>query len=272
MKINKLICLSASISFLIFPSCENSIVTVPKESITIVENIVLGSDADTLFINLKNRNVKVGNYKTDLFFQDENTDNDNRIRIPYTEVFNFGEYRNKKIDLDHLGLIYPILLYGTNRIQGLSVLLVSTHMQIFNSNNANDPVVKQEVNESLINDIEKLFIKKYGQPKSREKSKNHKVYSIEGSEIKEYDSTEDYCDYVVWENEFMIIELFKGYKSYETSFNPINTCYSHEISGNSPQVVIPETGYTYSRTMPAIHYQLKDTTIKILGLDKKMIL
>ena len=69
----------------------------------------------------------------------------------------------------------------------------------------------------------------------------------------------------------MTIEFFKGIKSYETSFDPNTPQYSFEwIVGGEPKQVIPSSANVYSYSMPYISYQLKDTTVKILGLEKKL--
>ena len=258
--------------FLFVQSCENSTPTVPKESITIVENIILGSDIDSMYLELKERGAKTGTFYTSMSFNDYSEANDNIIGMYYTDVFNLSQYRSPWIHLNHHGFLYPIKLTGTNRLLGMHVLLVNAQDQIFTSNvKLGFPSAIQEINELLINDIEELFVKKYGKPTYKSSSKFYPVFHLEGNQIKEYSSTDEEGEYIIWENEFMTVEFYKGFKSFETSFDPVTPQYLFwSTIGGEPETVEPKQGDVYSYTMPYITYKLKDTTLKILGLEKKL--
>ena len=255
---------------LLVGSCKDDKPTFTKESITITENVVLGSDMDSMYKDLKDRNVNSGTFYTRMSFNDYSEANENITCGYYTDIFNFNKYRNS--NLNHYGFLYPAVLAGTKRLHGMNILLVSTHEQFFTSNvKLNAPSVLQEVNELLIKNIENLFNKKYGKPISRTKTNFYPVFRLEGKQIKEYASAGAEGEIVSWENDFMKIEFFKGIKSYVSSFDPNTPQYSFEwiVNGEQKQV-IPSSGNVYSYSMPYISYQLKDTTVKILGLEKKL--
>ena len=257
---------------LLVVSCKDDNPTFTEESITITENVVLGSDMDSMYQDFKDRNVNSGTFYTRISFNDYSEANENIIGMYYTDIFNLSNYSNSIINLNHYGFLYPTKLTGTNRLLGMNILLVSTQKQLFTSNvKLNAPSVLQEVNELLIKDIENLFNKKYGKPIYRIKRNYYPVFHIEGKQIKEYASAGAEGEIVSWENDFMTIEFFKGIKSYETSFDPNTPQYSFEwIVGGEPKQVIPSSANVYSYSMPYISYQLKDTTVKILGLEKKL--
>ncbi len=248
------------ISILLFSSCDDT-PTIPVEEITVSENIVLGMDIDSMYQFLKESGVNSQTFSS----------NDELIGFYLTDVFDLNSYRNTNIQLNHFGLIYPTQLIGTNRLLGINILLSSTHQSYFQNNqNSNYLNIKQEVNERLLKDIEDLFIKKYGKP-SRIKMKFFPVYQIEGRQVKEYQATPSESEILTWYTEYMTINFHKGFKSYEMSFDPSNICYTYWTTvGGDPSEIKPGSGNIYSYSLPYINYQLNDTTVKILGLEKKM--
>ena len=253
-------------------SCKNSKPSINQEKITIIEDIVLGSDLDSMYKDLKKNGVNLEIFYTKISFNDLSETPNNMIGMYYTDIFNFNKYRNSTINLNHFGLLYPIELTGTNRLLGMNVILVSAQDQLFTSKvKLNYPSAIQEVNELLIKDIEKLFIQKYGEPTFRIELNYYPVFHIEGKEIKEYSSAGSKSEIVTWENEYMTVNFYKGIKSYETCFDPKTPQYSFFWKiGGEPEIVKPTDGNLYSYSMPYISYKLKDTTLKMLDLKKKI--
>ncbi|MBP5995248.1 MAG: hypothetical protein KA736_06060 [Crocinitomicaceae bacterium] len=246
---------------LINSSCQDSNPTVPVDQITVAEDVVLGIDIDSLYKFFKKSGVNTQTF---------NKDGEN-ISFYVTDVFDLSSYRNSNIHLNHVGLFYPIKLTGTNRLIGLKVLLASTHeSNLQNSEYLNNLTIKQEVNEQLLSEIENMYTKKYGKP-SRVKLNYYPVYQIEGNQVKKYEGTPSKCEIVTWQNEYLTIDFHKGFKSYETSFDPSNICYLYTyFYGGDAQQINPIGGNIFSYSLPYISYELKDTTVKILGLEKKM--
>ena len=247
-------------SLIFFYSCQNS-PEVPVEQITIAEDIVLGMDIDSMYNFLKANGKKAQNFQV----------SGEVVGFYSSDVFDISDFRNTAVQLNHYGLFYPTLLTGTNRLLGLNVLLVSTHNSYNEYNTlSNIPAIKQEVNERLLKEVEDLLNKKYGQP-SKTKTEYCQVYQIQGNQVKEYSQTPSECEILTWENDFLFVEFNKGFKSYETSFDPINICYNYWATiGGDPKEVDPRGDQIYSYSLPFIKYELKDTTVKILKLEKKL--
>jgi hypothetical protein len=253
-------------------SCNDEQKSISKENLTITEDIVLGSDIDSMYKALKEKKILPGFFYTKMSFSDYSETNNYSLGIYYTDIFNLSEYRNSLINLNHYGFLYPIELTGTNKLLGMNILLVSTQEQLFTSPvKLSSPSVIQEVNELLLDEIENLFSKKYGKPVNRTTSSFYPVYHIEGNQIKEYGSAGAEAEIVSWETDYLTIDFFKGIKSYETEYDPITPQYQFWWTvGGEPKPVKPKFGNKFSHSMPYISYMLKDTTVKILKLEKKL--
>lgn len=253
-------------------SCTENVQNISRDSLTITENIVLGSDIDSMYNEMKEKNLIPETFYTKMSFSDYSEVSNYSLGIYYTDIFNLSSYSNPVINLNHYGFLYPIQLTGTNKLLGMNILLVSTQEQLFTSPvKLERPSAIQEVNELLIQDIEVLFTKKYGKPTDRTTSRFYPVYHIEGNQIKEYGSAGAKAEIVSWETDYLTIEFFKGIKSFETEFDPITPQYQFWWTvGGNPKTVKPKNGNIYSHSMPYISYMLKDTTVKILKLEKKL--
>jgi hypothetical protein len=143
-----------------------------------------------------------------------------------------------------------------------------------NSIIGNRKCIEQECNELLINEIIDMYTSKYGTPKVRYKTKFNNVYVIEGTNVKNYQETEDEGELISWENEAMFIDFFTGCPSYRSAFliNPTQYIWHYSFDG-TPQ--LPEVDYSKGQcrsfTYPYISYRLKNETIESLELDKKKI-
>lgn len=256
-------------------SCSEEEKPFDKNQIKIIEDIVLGGDADTLFYDLRERGMKSGTFYTKGSLQSYDDANRCRIDFLYTDMFNFSKYRNSNIDLNHYGLLYPITLMGTNNTIGMNVLLVSTHQQhVFSPIKLGKPSIIQDVNGSLLNEIENLYTQKYGEPRSKSNVIFYPIYNLEGSDIKEYSyAGGDEGELVVWENDYMVVQFYKGYKSYQSSFDYKTPQYTYTWTyGGDPKVVEVEPGYEQTYSNAYIKYELKDTTVQILGLKNELSL
>lgn len=267
-----------ALTAILISSCKKK--EISKEQLTIIDGIVLGQSIDSLYESYKTLNIPTDIFYTRSSFSDISEVKSSMITLSYSKVFDLSDYKNSSIKLSHLGILYPTKLTGTDKIIGMNVLLVST-TEPFNFNpeevryvTRDNACIQQEVNELLIDEIIKIYKSKYGEPKSRIKTTYQEAFVFEWDAIKRYNGTKDEGELITWENEIMKINFFTGCKSYSATFMKNPTQYlSHWTIGKDPELpkIEYDKGIVGCYTYPYIQYTLKDSTVNLLGLDKKKI-
>ena len=252
-------------------ACNN----VEKEDLTIIDNIQLAVNADSLNKQFyKNKILQKALY-TKTFFEDVEELDQNKIFFQLSTLFDFPDFKNQYIN--HYGAYLPTAQEGTDNIIGLNILLghggnasllnnkygviditKETNLQAFN----------QTMRTDLINKIEKMLIEKYGNPIKTVTENSIQYFVIEGKKVPEYGTNKDFKgEALLWETKNLNIILFKGIPNYNAFYNTEIDGYSFLFEDNSKTKKVGK-GDILCNSYPYISYQLKKETIKKLKLDE----
>jgi|ERR1035437_3103559 hypothetical protein len=268
MKKNLLIIL---LLFVFFLSCNN----IPKEKLTVIDNFVLGQSANNISKQMDSLSIQQKRFCTKVSLNDfkEILDDNNFIRMYYTNTFNLSKYRNSFNE--NVGLLYPITLTGTQNIIGMIVILGHTALPNFFGDTKNyessfkEKLIWQDINLNLIEDIKNLYISKYGQPTDTFSMASHKVYFIKGNQIVLNGDPDRKGLDIKWETEYYTVTFFTGLESYESYYDPngyADVTMSFGTLGPIP--VDPLKNEVKCQSYCYIEYQLNNKAIKELKLDK----
>ena len=272
------ICIFLPICILFFVSCDNGI---PKEKLTIIENITLGGTSTNYnkqFDSLQIPNKRFFNKILMMKFNDL-LDADNYYSSYYTNLFNFSEYRNAKNSVEHLGLITPVTLEGTNNNFALIVLLCHTvepwlwaDAERFKSS-TNEKYIRQEVNNAVIEKVKKMFIDKYGEPKNVDTSAFNTVYVIDGTSISKKSDNSNPAVTYTWDTEYFTVKFFSGMD--------LNGIYSSEngyvestnrfVGNIGDERADPLKNQMHCKSLAYIYYELNHKAMQELKLDTKKL-
>jgi hypothetical protein len=242
---------------------------IPKEKITIIENLTLGVSSDSLNNEMKSKSISIDRFTTEYLIIDRKqlVDESNFINANYTNLFNTVSDQSQ----EHIGLLFPRSLSGTNNIIGMTVLLGHTKTPLFLGEAKQydymnrSKCVKQSINEKLITQIKEMYISKYGTPKSEITSESNSVYSINNGKFESKISNEINAKTITWETEFLTIKFFTGLKNYNKGcyYKPRDKFYLDvEFTGVPTDYSNKMDCYSYAY----IEYSLKDKTIEELKL------
>ncbi|MEJ7821105.1 MAG: hypothetical protein WKF85_02220 [Chitinophagaceae bacterium] len=259
-------------------SCDSKITT---EKLLVIENLELGKPTSQLNHQLDSLAVPHSEFLTKIAFTslEELMDVNNRISLYYTKTFDFSDYKTQHVQ--HLGFLYPEQLEGTKNISGILVLLGhTTDYQLMGDafgleTNITDKVIRQEVNEEILDKIEKLYISKYGSA-TKIKMPFGSLYVIENNQIKAYsnDGKRD-AEILTWETEYFTITFSKGLKSLDAVYSTQSKLYSETLIQFSvptePIKINISKNEIQSYTFPYIEYRLNSKAIKELKLNNKAI-
>ncbi|MEY5069609.1 MAG: hypothetical protein RLZ47_1471 [Bacteroidota bacterium] len=207
-------------------------------------------------------------------------DASNYIYMYHTNVFDFSKYRSS--DNNHLGLLYPITLTGTQNNIGMIVLLGHTTSPLLWGDAENfkstvkEKFFRQDVNEEIIGEIKDLYTSKYGKPVSEHTSKWNLFYAIDRNVIKQYSDTTRTGTEIKWETEYLNVTLFTGLASYDSHFDTKQNYYSEVIMsfgnfGGSPPKADPSRNEMQCYSYAYIKYELNEKAIEKLKLRKENI-
>ncbi len=207
--------------FLFLPFILISCNKFPKEKITIIENLSLGVSKDTLYNQIKSKNIPLERFTKSYIIIDKSQliEENHFISMYNTDLFNSFANQSQ----EHVGLLYPILLSGTDNIFGMVVLLGHTKKPILIGNmKVYDYLnilrcVKQIVNEKLIEQIKEMYTSKYGISKESTSTLNY-VYQINDGKIEQKLINEKEAKTISLENEYMTITFFTGLKNYSNGY------------------------------------------------------
>jgi len=261
----------------IFTSCHFGI---PKEKLTVIENITLGRTANSYFKEMDSLQIPSRRFitKTLIFETDELMNASSNIYYSsyYTKLFNFSEFQNPDKSLEHLGLIQQIPLEGTSNIFALLVILCRTKDPWLAGDAlkfksvVNDKFIRLEVNNVIIDKIKKMYITKYGEPKSINISNFNTFYKIDGKILARMKDNDDKATTINWETEYYNITFFTGYDlkgiyypkygAYEESTNSFAANVGNNRADSS-KGELDCSSYAY------IYYELNEKAIKKLKLN-----
>lgn len=241
--------------------------SIPKEKLTVIENLTVGTSIDSLYKQMKSKSVPFDKFTTAYLVIDKSQLIDEKffITMYYTNLFNTFHDQSK----EHVGLLYPVTLSGTDNTVGIKVLLGHTKTPILLGANKDyeylntSKCVKLSVNKMLIDQIKEMYSSKYGSPKI-DTSKYNTVYTINNSTIEEKRSDEIYAITYTWDTEFIKITFFTGLENYSDGYyKPRDKFYLDiAVTGVAEDITNKMDCYTYSR----IEYELKQNAIDELKL------
>jgi hypothetical protein len=244
----------------------------PKE-ITVIDNVRLGMTEEEFYEQLDSLKIEKKVAYTNLFLNDVDEINENKISMYTTKIFDLSDYSESSENIHHIGIYFPAILSGTKNIIALNVLLAHTgNVRLIYNNRLSIikdiPGISQDVPVTLINDIEQMLNSKYGKPTSTYSFSFTNFYVINGTEIKPYRSdTSNVGEMITWENKNLRIQFYKGIKAKQSSFNSNSKYYTHYFD----PIVSLTTNEIECRSYSYISYSLTDKAIKEIGLDKLQI-
>jgi hypothetical protein len=261
--------------FTFFFSCKNEI---PKEKLTAIDNFVLGQSSTNVQKQMDSLSIPHKRFCTKLLINNFNEllDDKNFINMYYTNTFNLSDFRSSSHE--NLGLLYPMVLTGTQNIIGLIVILGHTATPWFMGDAENygktfsEKVFIQDINAKLVSDIKNLYISKYGQPFDTFSMDSHKFYFIYGNQIITNGGDKRQGLDISWETEYSTIRFFTGLPSSNSKYNLSDRSYQDEVTLAGPSYPlevdklkneVQDFSYCY------IEYMLNDKAIKELKLNKK---
>jgi hypothetical protein len=272
------------LSVLIFASCKNkgkseiSENENSKDQLTIIDGIVLGQSADSLFASYQTLGISKREFITGDLFSSMSEVNSNIYNQYFTKIFDFSEFKNQDTKLSHYGILYPNSLRGTDKIVCMEVILVTATAPSYENNPAifteiqNNLCIKQEINELVIREITKLYETKYGTPR-RDTSENTRVFVFENGKPKVYSAGAP-GELLIWENETMEIHFYTGLKSTNTFFNNNLMIYSPlqvSIDDARGMTFDNSKGFYGCYSYPYIEYVLKNNIVEKMNLNDPKI-
>lgn len=255
-------------------SCQKKI---ENKDITIIDNIVLGTPANTCGKYLDSLGIQSKVFFTrPIFYTFEKNILDNRIKFWYTTRFNYSDFGNA--NRSHLGLYYTIS--QSDAIVSYIVFIVNVLKPVFIFDDKKEEFIaslgseysygglSQSVCCLELDAILNALKAKYGEPQKYEKRSNN-YYEIYGNEIKEYRTNPDSLfsfgqnELYVWNTKYVKISFFNGFTTPRMYFDIKTKFYSFEQAPNINEFTCNFGAY--------IQYELTNEAIKKLGLDKEKI-
>jgi hypothetical protein len=247
-------------------SCNNK---VPKDKLTIIDNLILGETKEEYQAQLKQLDIPNKNFYTQwLLFKPDDTVI-NKINFYYTKQFNFSEFIDKANSIEHLGVFVPEFINNKN-LSSLTILLGHTDeaLATFDSIKVKGKYTqfRQDVSKEIINKIKDLYSIKYGKPEIQVDTTTYKEYYLlfENAIQKNSIQSVEHCTYI-WETEYFRLTFFAGTnlnayyipgKGYSQSTNRLFTnLKSESLSGNQQPC--------YS--VPYIKYELNSKALQKLN-------
>lgn len=270
-KIIKIIAFSIlSILLIVCASCNK----INEKEITIIDDIVLGKPSKIFFEYLDSLGIPNDVFFIKPFFNsDDGSLLDNRIKLYYTNQFNYANYACD--NSCHLGVFYPIANSSGNIVR-LDVIIINSmpayyiengEFSLIDKKNTNNSI-NQSVFVTICSEIRCKLEAKYGTPKDIQNQSNLcYIFSKNAVEGFEVDPNEQLVlgenVRYEWETEYMYINFYSGIYSKYAQFNKEEKRY---VFGNKLNLSTSPCYFS-----PYISYQLKNETIKKLGLDKDKI-
>jgi hypothetical protein len=254
---------------------------IPKEKLTVIENITLGRPSNSYNKHFDSLQIPHRRFFNKLLFMEyDDLLNDNIFYSTYyTNIFNFNEYKNKGNSLDHLGLITPVTLEGTQNNFALIIVLCHTvepwlwgNAKQFKSS-FDEKYVRQDVNEEIISKVKKLYIEKYGDPTTTNTSSFNTFWMINGSSLKRSTDNTYEATTIKWETDYYTVTFFTGFdlkaiyspeNGYSESTDPI-------VANLDEKSIDPLKNEIHCRSFAYIYYELNEKAMKELKTNNKKL-
>ena len=263
---------------IIFISCNKGI---PKEKLAVIENITLGGASNSYNKQFDSLQIPHKRFFNKILIMKSNDllDDNNYYSSYYTNLFNFSEYRNPKNSLEHLGLITPVTLEGTQNNFSLIVLLCHT-VDPWLSGDAeeykskiNEKYIRQEVNNGVVDKIKKMYISKYGEPKSVDTSNFNTFWMVDGNTLSTRSDSNSQAITLKWEAEYYKITFFTGINlngiySPENGYVESTNRFAANIGNERAD---PFKNELNCSAFAYIFYELNDKAMKELNTDNKKL-
>lgn len=214
-------------------SCKSGI---PKENLTIIDGYRLGQSQTALSRQLDSLSVPYQRFITKQVLTSfkQLMDDGNYITFRYTNTFNLPAYKGRFNE--HVGLYYPVIYQGTKNIFALVLLLAHTskpwlmgEAKEFEST-LEAPLIKQDVNKPLLEEIKRMLTAKYGPPTYGSKSSINPLYIIEGNGVKYYTGDPDReGEELTWHTQYYTVKFFTGLPSYESVWEEGERTYTEHV-------------------------------------------
>lgn len=254
---------------------------IPKEKLTIIENITLGGAGNAYQKQFDSLQIHHKRFITNTIMMkfDELLDDQNYFYSYYTDLFNFSEFKRPKLSIEHLGLIVPITLEGTTNNFALLVILCRTkdpwlvgEAERFKAT-VKEKFIRQEVNSVVIDKIKKMYISKYGEPKTVLTSTYNTFYMINGNSISKENDNSNQATTIKWATEYYDVTFFTGF-DLNGIYNPE---YGYRESTNRYRANIgdaianPSNNELNCNAYAYIYYELNEIAMKELKTDNKKL-
>ena len=242
---------------------------IDKDKLKVIENLSLGVNEDEFERECITKNIKKKAYVANKAFFNEEDIPDNVFKCYASDVFNLENYKPKWSD--HMGLIVPVMSYGTDNIVSMRVMLGYTSLGKYEGkllDGLYDPKgFSQNVRYDLVREIKNILINKYGEPTEVIKSNKLKCYVFEGQSLTRYTTGEFEGQILKWETKYIKISFFGGVKDYAIIYDHSLDAYLHTLREPNEEV----KGETYSMQYPYLQYEIKDKYIEQMKLNKPKI-
>jgi hypothetical protein len=249
---------------------------IDKKNLEVVEGIQLGTTYSDYIRQIDSLEINIMSFYTEWVLLSQQDLESNQISTYVTDIFNFSDYRNSNLDINHYGILYPTTIQGTKNVFALNVILGHTGMVFGNSKYDKKKCFNQNVAGSYIDKIREMLTSKYGTPVFQKFEPSFFVfYVLEGSDINVYKVDESRKGKVtIWENEYLQVTLFEGLPSIDAKFTN-NKTYQMVVPVSGEYEIITEFNWDEGErpcvTYAYIQYELKSEVIDKLGLNDKKI-
>ena len=264
-------CINKDQLITIFTSCNYGI---PKEKLTVIENITLGGSESSINKQIDSLQIPQKRFFNRIIVENFNDLSNSNIYYSshFTNLFNFNQFNIPKLSIEHLGLLTPVTLEGTENNFALIVLLCHTDepwlwgdLEKF-KNSINEKYVRLEVNDLVIEKIKEMYIAKYGEPKSVNTSSLNTFFMINGKSLSEEKNNSDPGVTIKWELEYYNITFFTGF-DLNGIYNP-EKGYSESTNGYRANIgdkrADPSANELHCSAYAYIYYQLNEKAMKEL--------
>jgi hypothetical protein len=265
----------------LFTSCKSNI---SKEELLIIDNISLGGSYLNFAKEMDSLSILHNNFCTKNTLTDINeiNDNNNLIKMYYTNTFNLNNYKSPYTD--HFTLLWPHTSIGSQNIIGMVLILGHTASpwdpvigSRYEKFDISERYFSQNVNIKLIEEIKNLYISKFGQPTDTATSAYHQLYVIKDNQILMGTDPDRSGLNLRWQTKYFDINFFTGLPSYNSIYNVKDKYYldiikwaGPELKNKSNLIERPDASKNEIQAFsyPYILYKLNLNTIKELKLNK----
>lgn len=245
---------------------------IDKDDLKVVGGLQLGLKPDDYVKQCDSLGLKSTSFYTKMFFTNPDEVSQSKIRAYYTDIFDFPEYVNSKNNIHHYALLIPEKDKEYNGITSIYLLIGHVNGAIGLKNNGelfdltkatNYSVFNQDVTTGVLDKIEAMLVKEYGNP-NYDSVKENNFYKLEGSGSYPKVNGNGFGKKKIWETSNFKLTYFKGFENKATSFNKFEKNYNYSLKGNIINLNAVEF---YTNQFAYIKYELNEDIKKELFKD-----